>query len=654
MRVVKYLTVTVLLCAVMILAETTQLMYTVNFAFGSLRAYYEIQIVQSDLHKISEIAKQHDVTLCIVDNQMTTKQEFYIYSTANEKDLCDELRIQNGTFKSVFYKKPVRIQIHNIEDYEVSNDTVKLYFTGNHQTELENALESDFIIIGGVTAQQDPSSMLIVTQIAWGILIVFTFFLSAFDTESKRRISFVRIMNGVSPFKMLLLHIGIEIFAMTGIISVTTALTGLFVTIQFTKQLFIFFGLLILASMIPYFKLTGVSYKIITQERLSIARLLNFGYIYKTVLLCMTMVVFSLTASLGTEFFNSMRILRYVREYEDYSIVKIETAEVSLLGDIDVEQAVKYSELTNLRIEEYYRKYYDSNNALMITPYGLTNGHNGNRDGFIYCNSNANSYIMRLFGDYQKEINADVCIFVPDDISDDNRVIMTAEKFGIPNYTGMSWNPDIKIIHYSEKKTGFYLSCFQDSLLGLVENPIVVYVMRTPDEVGVPINDTQKVSSNGSMAFCLDNTMLNDLQTNKDIHCEITPIGETVHQQINSVKRICAALGLICVVFVALNIFVSAFLIRMEYRLRAREYCIKTILGYTMLQKFGSFLTMSLLSIMVSIIMVIIFWKQLSITPVILTLICGSMLVIDTLSIFIYAMKTEQSSIVNCLKGGAL
>ena len=148
--------------------------------------------------------------------------------------------------------------------------------------------------------------------------------------------------------------------------------------------------------------------------------------------------------------------------------------------------------------------------------------------------------------------------------------------------------------------------------------------------------------------------MLRDLQARDDINFEIIPIGRTVQREFGSVKRICGALALICVVFIALNVFVSGFLIRMEYRLRAKEYCIKTVLGYTMLQKFGSFLTMSVLSILVSIVLVVLLRNQLHIQPTVLALICGGMLIADTVTIFAYAIRTERSSIVNSLKGGAL
>ena len=653
MRIVKYLTLSILLCAVLILTETTRLLYTVNFAFGSMRAYYEVQMTQDDLPHISALSKQYSIPLCIVDNQMTSTQEFGIYSTADEGTLVDELQIQSGTFRSVFYKNPVQIRIHALEDFEVPESPVKLYYIGNQRTDFEKALSSLVTVQGGIMYQQDASSMLVVIPIAWGILIVFAFFLSAFDAETKRRTCFVRIMNGASPLHILLCNIGIELLVMTGIIGIVAAVTGRFVTLQIGKQNLLFYGLLVIASMLPYLKLTGTSCKIITQERLSIARLLNFGYIYKTLLLCMTMAVFSLTASLGTDFVQNLRVLRCAKDYEDYSLIKIETSEVSLLGDIDADETLRYIELTNLRIEEIYRQYYDSNEALMIAPYGL-HSHASESDGFIYCNANAADYIDRLFQEYRGEMDADVCIFIPDGVSEDDPVILRAEGLGIPDYAGKSWEPEIIIIHYHGRKTGFYLSSSEDALLTFVENPVVAYVMRTPSEIGVPVTDTHKASASGQIAFRADGAMLRDLQARNDIRCEVIPIAETVQREFDAVKRICGALALICAVFLALNLFVSGFLIRMEYRLRAKEYCIKTVLGYTMLQKFGSFLTMSALSVLVSIVLVILLRNQLHIPPAVLAMICGGMLIADSATIFVYAIRTENSSIVNCLKGGAL
>ncbi|MDE6679094.1 MAG: hypothetical protein K2K02_08640, partial [Ruminococcus sp.] len=459
-------------------------------------------------------------------------QEFHVYSTAEESDLNDTIHMKFGTFRSIFYKNPVQIRVYPLNDYTVPEESVKLYFIGGNQSGLERELESHFTIQGGIMVQQDVSSMLVIGWIAWRLLIVFAFFLSAFDTESKRRICFVRIMNGTSPVEILFFNIGIELFVMTGIVCIATYFTDIFVTVETGKQFFLMNGILVLSAMLPYIRLTDISYKVITHERLTVSRLLNFGYIYKTFLICMTIIIFSLTASVGKDFFRYLRVLDFAREYENYSIIRIETTEASI-SDSNEDEVLKYIELTNMRIEEVYRQYYESNNALLIEPYNI----HGNKNGIIYCNSNASEYINRMFGEYSDKINADVCIFVPKGISETDPLIANAEKTTIPYFAGKSWKPDIKLIYYYENKTGFYLSAHEDSLLALIENPVVVYVTRTPEEIGVPINDTQKISVAG-MAFRTDDNMLNELQARNDIRYEIIPIGSTIKQQFGQSRRI--------------------------------------------------------------------------------------------------------------------
>lgn len=649
MRIVKYLTVMILLAAVLILAETNQLLYTVNFAFGSQRAYYELEVTQEDLPELATLGEQNQMTLCLIENQMTTTQEFDVYSTADEAELRENLHMNFGGFRSIFYRGLIQIRAHTFTDYTVADDSVRVYIIGDNQADFERALESKFPVIGGMTMQQDPSSILIVGWLAWGVLAVFAFFLSAFDAESKRRTCFVCIINGASPAGIVLANIGIELAAAASIIAIVSGITNCFVTVEMNAQFCIMTAMLLLASALPYLMLCGMSYRVITQERLTISRLLNFGYIYKTLLLCMTMAVFSLTASVGTEFFQYLKVLRYANAYQDYSFVKIETSEVSILGDIDIDDFLQYKQLTDQRIEEIYRKYYESNHPLMIEPYGqyLEKG------GLICCNANAADYIDRLFSEHRDDMtDADVCLFLPEACNDEVYYLQSTDLV-LWQYTGENWHPEIKVIRYHGKKTGFYFAPSEDTLMETVSNPAVLYCTRTPEQIGADVTETQKNSVQG-LAFQVDDTMLHELESRDDILYEITPIALTLRTNMAETMRICGALALICAVFLSLNLFVSGFLIRMEYRLRAKEYCIKTMLGYTMLQKFGSFLAMSLLSVLVSAAAVIVLRNQIKVSSAVLCGICGGMLLIDTVSVLLYAVRTERSSIVQCLKGGAL
>ena len=399
----------------------------------------------------------------------------------------------------------------------------------------------------------------------------------------------------------------------------------------------------------PYAVLSSISYKIITQERIVTAKLLNFGYVYKTILLSLTIIVFGLTASIGTTFIQNLKVLHYAENYKNHSFVRIETSEINLLEADEIEEYVKYQELTNLRIEEIYRQYYYSHNALIIEPILQDT----ETISMIYCNGNAVDYINDLFGEYRDELNdRQAVLFLPESIEQKEQYLHSSELL-LQQYAGEKWHPEIHIISYTGRKNGFCFMPSDDAMLKIVTDSVVLYCTAAPKEIGALITETKKIPIQG-LAFRVDETMLQELESRRDILFEITPINTAIQKNADTSKRLCVALAMICAVFIALNLFASSFLIRMEYRLRAKEYCIKTVLGYTMMQKFGSFLLLSALSILISGAAVTLLQKQLAISPMLILSICVGIFLADSATVMLYAVRTERGSIVRCLKGGAL
>ena len=478
---------------------------------------------------------------------------------------------------------------------------------------------------------------------------MFAFFLSIFDAQAKKRSSFVRILNGASPLKLVGCHIMTEFLILIPLIFIVICITNCYSTVIIELQLLICIGILLFACALPYAVLSSISYKIITQERIVTAKLLNFGYVYKTILLSLTIIVFGLTASIGTTFIQNLKVLHYAENYKNHSFVRIETSEINLLEADEIEEYVKYQELTNLRIEEIYQQYYDSHNALIIEPILQDT----ETISMIYCNENAVDYINDLFGEYRDELNdRQAVLFLPESIEQKEQYLHSSELL-LQQYAGKKWHPEIHIISYTGRKNGFCFMPSEDTMLKIVPDPVVLYCAAAPKEIGALITETKKIPIQG-LAFRVDETMLKELESRRDILFEITPINTAIQKNADTSKRLCVALAMICAVFIALNLFASSFLIRMEYRLRAKEYCIKTVLGYTMMQKFSSFLLLSALSILISGAAVTLLQKQLAISPMLILSICVGIFLADSATVMLYAVRTERGSIVRCLKGGAL
>ena len=650
MRVVKYLTLAVLLAAVLILSAESRLLYSMNFALSPLQVYYDLELSENDLPLLSELAEEQNMLLCIADHNMADTQRLTIYANADESVLLEHLQVRCGEFRSLFWKTPVQIRLYPLVCADTADEAVRVYVFGENRIALERELEKHFTIVSGNVMMQDNTvSIIFVGYLAWGLLILFAFFLSIFDAQAKKRSSFVRILNGASPLKLVGCHIMTEFLILIPLIFIVICITNCYSTVIIELQLLICIGILLFACALPYALLSSISYKIITQERIVTAKLLNFGYVYKTILLSLTIIVFGLTASIGKTFIQNLKVLHYAENYKNHSFVRIETSEINLLEADEIEEYVKYQELTNLRIEEIYRQYYDSHNALIIEPILQDT----ETISMIYCNGNAVDYINDLFGEYRDELNdRQAVLFLPESIEQKEQYLHSSELL-LQQYAGEKWHPEIHIISYTGRKNGFCFMPSEDTMLKIVTDPVVLYCAAAPKEIGALITETKKIPIQG-LAFRVDETMLKELESRRDILFEITPINTAIQKNADISKRLCVALAMICAVFIALNLFASSFLIRMEYRLRAKEYCIKTVLGYTMMQKFGSFLLLSALSILISGAAVTLLQKQLAISPMLILGICAGIFLADSATVMLYAVRTERGSIVRCLKGGAL
>lgn len=650
MRVVKYLTLAVLLAAVLILSAESRLLYSMNFALSPLQIYYDLELSENDLPLLSDIAEEQNMLLCIADHNMADTQRLTIYANADESVLLEHLQVRCGEFRSLFWKTPVQIRLFPLVCADTADEAVRVYVFGEKRIALERELEKHFTIVSGnVMTQDNAVSIIFVGYLAWGLLILFAFFLSIFDAQAKKRSSFVRILNGASPLKLVGRHIMTEFLILIPLIFTVICITNCYSTVIIELQLLICIGILLFACALPYAVLSSISYKIITQERIVTAKLLNFGYVYKTILLSMTIIVFGLTASIGKTFIQNLKVLHYAENYKNHSFVRIETSEINLLEADEIEEYVKYQELTNLRIEEIYQQYYDSHNALIIEPILQDT----ETISMIYCNGNAVDYINDLFGEYRDELNdRQAVLFLPESIEQKEQYLHSSELL-LQQYAGEKWHPEIHIISYTGRKNGFCFMPSEDTMLKIVTDPVVLYCAAAPKEIGALITETKKIPIQG-LAFRVDETMLKELESRRDILFEITSINTAIQKNADTSKRLCVALAMICAVFLALNLFASSFLIRMEYRLRAKEYCIKTVLGYTMMQKFGSFLLLSALSILISGAAVTLLQKQLAVSPILILCICVGIFLADSATVMLYAVRTERGSIVRCLKGGAL
>lgn len=117
MRILKYVTISILLAAVLLLTSERNLIYMINFAFQPMNVNYEIEMEQKS-EVLDDIANQNDVIACVlIDERNGTKNtiERDIYTNVDAADLEDAIHVTAGTYKSLFYSSAV-IRIHPLKE----------------------------------------------------------------------------------------------------------------------------------------------------------------------------------------------------------------------------------------------------------------------------------------------------------------------------------------------------------------------------------------------------------------------------------------------------------------------------------------------------------------------------------------------------------
>ena len=503
----------------------------------------------------------------------------------------------------------------------------------------QSALEDSFQVLGGNTVMwNDPSTFFLIVYAAWELLIIFALFLSCFTVTSKRREYFVRIMNGASIGRIVFKNIFIESVAMIAIFLVAYILLGQISTQILRAEHFLFAGALVLASALPYLTIFHFDYKVLTQETRTASRLLSFGYVYKAILMCITILACMMMVSVSTEFRQNLKAFHAAREFRDYGICKIHTSQADPVEE--------YIEQTNYQIESVYRKFYESNRAVIMTDYTANSN-------IVYCNENTSDYIKGIFSDYTEDLQgADVYFLIPENTTNVSEIESAAELI-IGNYEGKNWDYSMKIVPYQGAREVFCFTTDVDALIQVVENPCIIYCSKSPDQINSDIRECSKISVNG-IALIMDEALQSYLASQDGIVYEWISVGERFDELYDESVRNCAAFGFICIVFGILNIIVSCFIIQMHYRLYAKELCIKTILGYTMMQKFTSVLEYSILTIVASNLLLAVVGYKLSVNPLLIGVLSLIIFIFDTLVTVYYAYRLERNSIVSCLKGEAL
>ena len=640
MKISKYIITFIIIFFALIFFAECHLIYTTNFLFQSNNIYYDIEIHDdNDIKLLNTMAGKDELIICIADikkNYSKQKTKINIYTNA-KKDIAKKFQVLQGEYKSIFINN-VCIKVIPLSQYE-TKDITRVFVYGDEQAQIKfrRIMEENFNIIdGNVTTTSKTDTFYLILNIIQGIIIIFIFVLTLFSVILERKDHFIRIVNGESMVAIIVKSIFKEV------IILLFQFSFIFSYLRFYDRLYLtyidkYFICAITASCIlPYLILLKFDYKHIINEQITLSRLLKFSYIYKTVLLTLMIIICVFASKISINFITEYKYYKSAEQFSNYVALQIRA------NDLDpIDNYEDFISETNKKTEEMYEELYYSNSPIISDLLS---------DNIIYCNAHFKNYLFDTLGDLNIG-NEGIFLIIPE--GKDVESLERQARSIVSQIEGLEIKNAIKTIVYNKNIDVISFSHDADSPIITTHNPCIVFNNIEPVLDKTHLKESRKMIID--TILYKKNEKLNEyIKENNSVDYNEINMSESIEYYLSKNRNICCPLILTCIAFIILVLTINTYIVKMEYRINSKEYCLKTILGYTIIQKFGGNILLSAISIFFSgILSFVIFYKN-NISSIIIIGLCLLTFIFDFLLICFYSSKIENRSIVKCLKGEAM
>lgn len=282
---------------------------------------------------------------------------------------------------------------------------------------------------------------------------------------------------------------------------------------------------------------------------------------------------------------------------------------------------------------------------------------------YIFANANAVDYLKTVIADLENtEITADYIIITPQNMINDDFInkslLHINNRYDVYIDEGKElYNRDnVQIIETKRSYEVFATDNDKESEMGIYKNEPVI-ICTVPENQSKYAPDKMNLGSQPYYMLKINDDLKNEL---------ISKNGYTSFVQTNCKEQYdhfwrMNKLGLIyfgafSVILIILEIIVLSFIVKLEFDLNKEEFCIKKVLGYTLLSRYGELIATTLLSSFICCAISIYVLSKLDTnTPAIAAVVISLILLILEFVIIVFnAIRLEKANIQKILKGGAL
>ncbi len=397
-----------------------------------------------------------------------------------------------------------------------------------------------------------------------------------------------------------------------------------------------------------------------------IKAVLNANRVLKTALsvliVCVvTLFVAALKDSLG--FIQSAELFEQHSEHSFCNIWQHQS-----LHDVSTEE---------LRLDHYNLiawDFYDRTEPLLIKRvafpvYSSGDGYSGSSQNdefangfYIFANSNAIDYFRESISDFKDvEITADYVIIGPEELVTEKKINEILES-DINNKYGWDAPPrysreDIQIVKTKKSYTVFAMDgSSSGSNFGTYRNEIVVICTVPENKMDWNL---ESMGSNNFYMLKIDDSLKEELMDKYHYtRFVITNCKEQYDHEAYKARIGLIYCGVFSIILIILEVTILSFVVRLQFDMNKIELCVKKVLGYTLMARYGEIIAETLATSFICCVLSVFAMSKLDITtisPLKVSVITSVILLVAEFVIIMYnAVKLEKANIQKILKGGAL
>lgn len=540
---------------------------------------------------IKGISSKYDIDIYIINNDYThgnlKLQKKIACLSEDISGLKKHLNVDDGVYKSILYGKTTVTFSDLIFELRIGPETCfNLIGTESEIDAFCNDLNSK-IPVTGFYPECVNDSLLIIKYICWIIAAIFVFILTLYDVNCNKKEAFIRISFGERKSLIFFYNVisDIVIYCLEFIVLYNIA--GLNTCVKQCLNSLILFMITITAiTIIPYLSLLKFDPKKLKAGKYSKTMLrFNIGFIFITSILSISGVL--LLLSTNNDFIKYKKINDYIECYGSFSLCDIQFAKN---GSYDTtEQIIKIRTDDMLLNENIYRKYYKELDPVIF----IKSNENVGQHYFIYANANSFEYIHKVLPEIDiNSIDKDVCIFVPESLSDEEiQKCLELGKETVEYSEGKNFCYSSKIITYKKNAEFVTLNdpfTYDWEFIELQKNPVIVLNTIAADTMTTSIKDANRLYYEYLILYNINQNQVDKITKEYNLEKQIffvTNLEETYDYFYSLLNRIVTLLKVISLSIILITIIVNISVIKINYDLNAVELALKKVMGYSCFEK---------------------------------------------------------------------